>query len=107
MAFQIGFGIPTFEVKDGFVIAVFLVDSAFFAAGLGLRGALDRTENGQQVAPLVSRRKKPYGRNHHGVIYLRESCQLEEEVKGSRYNIDEHGVRAEGWSWKSRGVRWV
>ena len=59
--FQVGLGVPTFEVEDGFVVAVFLVDSAFFAAGLGLRGPLDRTENGQQVAPLVSRRKQPYG----------------------------------------------
>src|SRR5262245_52206819 len=64
--FEVGFGVPAFEVQDGFVVAVFFVDAAFFASWLGLRGPLDGPENGQQVAALIPRGKKPYSRNHHG-----------------------------------------
>ena len=45
--FQVGFGVPAFKVQDGFVVAVFFVDAAFFASRLGLGWPLDRTENSQ------------------------------------------------------------
>ncbi len=65
VAMEIRLGVPSLEVKNGFLIAVLLIHLTADAMRLGLGWALDGAKDAQHLPPLLAHREKPEGSDNH------------------------------------------